>query len=53
MMSSALIAGIEAGWLRPVIDRHYTMEKAPEAHADVMSSSGHKGKLVLAVASEC
>jgi len=46
-MATALRAGFENGTLNPIIDREYPLEKAPDAHRDIMESSGAKGNLVL------
>ncbi len=52
-MGAALGAGFEEGWLTPVVDKEYPLEQAAEAHRDIIESSGAKGKLVLAIASQC
>jgi len=43
----SILAGIDLGWLRPVIDKDYSLEDAAQAQIDVINSSGHKGKLIL------
>jgi len=46
-MGAALSAGFENGTLTPVVDKVYPLEKASDAHRDIMESSGAKGNLVL------
>jgi len=46
-IATALRAGFENGTLNPIIDREYPLEKAPDAHRDIMESAGAKGNLVL------
>lgn len=45
----AIQAGIENGWLRPIVGQEYPLEWASEAHANIIGSSGAVGKMVLAV----
>ncbi|XP_047225382.1 quinone oxidoreductase isoform X1 [Girardinichthys multiradiatus] len=45
--ASLLFAGMEAGWLRPVVGPQYPLEKAAQAHRDIMESPGAAGKIVL------
>jgi NADPH2:quinone reductase len=45
-ISAALVAGLEAGSLKPVIGREFPLGDAPKAHAAVMAA-GHGGKIVL------
>lgn len=42
-----LHAGVEAGWLRPVIGSQYPLDKACQAHHDLIESPGAAGKIVL------
>uniref|UniRef100_A0A3Q0QXP1 Crystallin, zeta (quinone reductase) n=1 Tax=Amphilophus citrinellus TaxID=61819 RepID=A0A3Q0QXP1_AMPCI len=42
-----LYAGMEAGWLRPVVGSQYPLEKAAQAHCDIIESPGAAGKMVL------
>ncbi|XP_020650348.3 quinone oxidoreductase [Pogona vitticeps] len=42
-----LLAGIEAGWLNPVVGPEYPIEKVAEAHKDIIHSHGALGKMVL------
>ncbi|XP_014664324.1 PREDICTED: quinone oxidoreductase-like [Priapulus caudatus] len=46
-IGKALVAGIEEGWVNPVIKHIYPLEETEEAHHEVMLSSGHLGKLLL------
>ena len=36
-------------WWRPVIGESYTMEQASNAHNDIISAKGAKGKLVMLI----
>lgn len=45
----AIDAGITNGWLRPIVGNEYTLEKASEAHRDIMEGPGALGKTVLTV----
>jgi len=51
-MGAAIVAGVEAGWLNPVINKEYDMEQAAQVHHDIIHSKGAKGKLVLRVAED-
>jgi len=51
-MGAAIVAGIEAGWVDPVINKEYNLEQAAQVHHDIIHSKGAKGKLVLKVAEE-
>ncbi|XP_026169710.1 quinone oxidoreductase [Mastacembelus armatus] len=42
-----LYAGMEAGWLRPVVGSKYPLDKAAQAHHDIIESPGATGKIVL------
>ncbi|KAL8562400.1 hypothetical protein ACOMHN_066114 [Nucella lapillus] len=39
--------GCEAGWLTPLVHRHYPLEEAAVCHQDIVNSAGAQGKLVL------
>ncbi|KAL7984984.1 hypothetical protein Chor_003554 [Crotalus horridus] len=43
----AILAGIEVGWLKPAVGLEYPLEKAAEAHKDIIHSQGALGKMVL------
>lgn len=47
--AAALQAGMEAGWLKPVIGSQYPLEKAVQAHENIIHSSGATGKMILLV----
>lgn len=42
-----LCAGMETGWLRPVVGSKYPLDKAAQAHHDIIESPGAAGKIVL------
>ncbi|XP_062993429.1 quinone oxidoreductase [Elgaria multicarinata webbii] len=45
--AASVLAGIDAGWLKPVLGPEYLMEKVAEAHKDIIHSQGALGKMVL------
>ncbi|KAI1236933.1 hypothetical protein IHE44_0015193, partial [Lamprotornis superbus] len=45
--ATAILDGIEAGWLKPVVGLEYPLEKVAQAHEDIIHSSGARGKMVL------
>ncbi|XP_027729827.1 quinone oxidoreductase [Vombatus ursinus] len=45
--SAALLAGMETGWLIPVIGPQYPLENAEQAHEDIIKSQGALGKMIL------
>ncbi|XP_054068350.1 quinone oxidoreductase isoform X2 [Rissa tridactyla] len=45
--ATALLDGIEAGWLKPIVGSEYPLEKVVKAHEDIIHSSGARGKMVL------
>lgn len=45
--AAALQAGMEIGWLRPVIGSEYPLEKAAQAHENIIHGSGATGKMIL------
>uniref|UniRef100_A0A8C7Y6T5 Crystallin, zeta (quinone reductase) n=1 Tax=Oryzias sinensis TaxID=183150 RepID=A0A8C7Y6T5_9TELE len=47
--AALLYAGMEAGWLRPIVGSHYPLEKAAQAHHDIIESPGAAGKIVLTI----
>ncbi len=49
-MGAAIVAGIEAGWVNPVINKEYDLSDVQQVHFDIVHSRGAKGKLVLRVA---
>jgi NADPH2:quinone reductase len=46
-MHAAIVAGLEAGFLRPIVGQKFSLADAPRAHEAVMSSAGSYGKIVL------
>ena len=48
-MGAAIVAGIESGWVNPVINKEYGMDEVQQVHYDIIHSKGAKGKLVLKV----
>ncbi|KAM3914998.1 zeta-crystallin-like [Leptodactylus fuscus] len=46
-MAAALYGGMESGWLKPLIGPEYPLEKAPQAHEDIIDKSGATGKMVF------
>lgn len=48
-ISSALVTGMEKGWLSPVVGKEYAMEEIQEAHKDLIKAHGAYGKLVLKI----
>lgn len=47
--ASALQAGMEIGWLKPVIGSQYPLEKVAQAHENIIHGSGTVGKMVLLI----
>lgn len=45
--TALLFSGMEGGWLHPVVGSKYLLEKAAEAHRDIIESPGAAGKIVL------
>ena len=45
----AIQAGIANGWLRPLVGKEYPLDRACDAHLDILSSAGAVGKMVLSV----
>lgn len=46
-MGAALGAGLEQGWLTPIVAKEYPLAEVGQAHRDIIESSGAKGKLVI------
>ena len=46
---AAIRAGVETGWLRPIVGKEYQLEDASQAHSDIIGGSGALGKTVLVV----
>ncbi|XP_060088010.1 quinone oxidoreductase [Heteronotia binoei] len=47
--AAMVLAGIEAGWLKPAIGPEYPLEKVTEAHRDIIHSQGALGKMLLLI----
>ena len=45
---AAVVGGVDQGWINPVVGKEYPLEKAPEAHLDIIEGKA-KGKMVLNV----
>ncbi|PSN35328.1 hypothetical protein C0J52_17146 [Blattella germanica] len=45
--AQAILKGIDAGWVSPVVAREYTLDEAALAHDEIIHSSGARGKLVF------
>ncbi|XP_003260252.1 quinone oxidoreductase isoform X2 [Nomascus leucogenys] len=45
--AAAIQAGMEIGWLKPVIGSQYPLEKVAEAHENIIHGSGATGKMIL------
>ncbi|XP_016045935.1 quinone oxidoreductase isoform X2 [Erinaceus europaeus] len=45
--AAALHAGMEIGWLKPVIGSQYPLEKVAQAHENIIYGSGTTGKMIL------
>ncbi|XP_048844653.1 quinone oxidoreductase isoform X2 [Brienomyrus brachyistius] len=45
--AAALFAGMEAGWLKPIVGDQYNLDKVTQAHEDIISSPGARGKVVM------
>uniref|UniRef100_A0A8C8ZVS6 Quinone oxidoreductase n=1 Tax=Prolemur simus TaxID=1328070 RepID=A0A8C8ZVS6_PROSS len=45
--AAALQAGMEIGWLKPVIGPQYPLEKVAQAHENIIHGSGAAGKMIL------
>lgn len=48
-LTSGVVTGVAAGWVKPVVDKVYDLEQAGQAHHDIINSKGAKGKLVVKV----
>lgn len=47
--TSEIQAGLEGGWLNPVIGHEYPLNDVAEAHREIISGTGAKGKIVLLI----
>ncbi|XP_068210141.1 quinone oxidoreductase-like isoform X2 [Palaemon carinicauda] len=48
-IAAAIVDGIMAGWVKPIVDKVYSMEEAGQAHHDIIHSKGAKGKLIVKI----
>ena len=46
---AAVGAGMESGWLRPIVGAEYPLEKVADAYRDIVGGTGALGKLVINV----
>ncbi len=46
--NAAIQAGMEAGWLRPIVGKEFKLEEAARAHEEVIGGKA-LGKMVLTV----
>ena len=46
---AAIQAGMEAGWLRPIVGKEFSLAQAAAAHEDIIKGRGAIGKLVLSI----
>ena len=46
-MTAAIAAGMQAGFLNPIVGQEYQLPHASEAHRDIIEGKGAKGKVVL------
>ena len=47
VISAAIRAGIESGWIKPHIGKEFPLEGASVAHNEVMNGNGACGRIVL------
>ncbi|XP_072129362.1 quinone oxidoreductase [Mobula birostris] len=45
--AAAILAGMEVGWLKPVVGPEFPLEKAAMSHEEIMKGSGARGKMIL------
>ncbi|XP_033643569.1 quinone oxidoreductase-like [Asterias rubens] len=45
--SSAILAGIESGWLKPFVGKEYPLQDASGAHDDIIKTTSAQGRMVL------
>ena len=45
--SSAILAGIESGWLKPFVGKEYPLQDASVAHDDIIKTTSAQGRMVL------
>ncbi|KAJ8012307.1 hypothetical protein DPEC_G00067300 [Dallia pectoralis] len=47
--AAVLFAGMDAGWLKPAVGKQFSLDKAFQAHNDIIECSGASGKMVLTI----
>ena len=47
--SSVIDAGMEAGWISPIIGKEIPLEEATRAHKEIIESKGTQGKMILTI----
>lgn len=45
--AAAVAAGLQAGFLKPIVGQEYQLSQASDAHRDIIEGRGAKGKVVL------
>ena len=45
--AAAIQAGIESGWLTPVVGKEYPLEQAAVAHEEIIKTTSAQGRVVL------
>lgn len=49
-VASCLMAGMETGWVKPVVGQEFSLEDASKSHIEVLShAAGTKGKIILVI----
>ncbi|XP_076369700.1 quinone oxidoreductase-like [Tachypleus tridentatus] len=48
-ITEEVLHGTEEGWVKPIVDKRYTLDSVVAAHHDIIHSKGAKGKLVLQI----
>lgn len=46
-LHAAIQAGMRTGWVNPHVGKIYSLDKAGDAHRDIINNSGSQGKLVI------
>ncbi|XP_072024139.1 quinone oxidoreductase-like [Amphiura filiformis] len=49
VISAAINAGIQSGWIKPHIGKEFSLEGAPQAHHEIIDGPGALGRIVLTV----
>jgi len=48
-MYDGIQKGMESGWIKPVINKLYSLENAFKAHQDILVNEGSRGKLIVSI----